>query len=314
MKETNIMKYFNLSSLIYEHGFYDFSVLKADKDEQDKKMEDHYYEFIEKNRELEYLISHAPMKYNPKNIISNCKSLIMLIYPYYQKKKRDNIIKENEANISVYALGRDYHKVIKKKIKSIIRTLKSEFKNEDFRGFVDTSPLDEVYYAKKSGLGFIGRNQLLITRKGSFFFIADILSSYDFTKDYIKKEIKEKCPSNCRKCIDICPNKALIFNKKTQETDFKLSNCISYLNIEKKELLNEEEYSKLSNWLFGCDLCQDVCPFNIISRETHEKNFLNKKIEQRVNLADILKMTKEEFDSKFSGSPIKKNRVGIIYK
>jgi len=212
---------------------------------------------------MQYMENHFDLRINPEKLVPGAKSVITVMQNYYpfQKQKKDT------PHIAKYAFGKDYHLVIKDKLHELLFELNKNIGEINGRGFVDSAPVLERTWAVKSGLGWIGKNGNLITKQsGSFYFIAtlivDVELAYDepYTKDY--------CGS-CTKCIDNCPTDAILPDKVIDG-----SKCISYFTIELKDaLLPDTLKHKFNNWMFGCDVCQDVCPWNRFSKPNTEINF-----------------------------------------
>lgn len=208
---------------------------------------------------LNYLGRNIEKRFNPKNLLPSGKTIISLGVNYYSEIPQNYIFPRYLTKI-------DYHIVIKNMLKKFIERLKKEIKDLEYRFFVDTGPVLEKYWAKKSGIGFTGKNSLIINPVfGSFIFLCEVIINKEVEED---KEIKNLC-GNCKKCIESCPTGAII-----KEGIIDIRKCISYLTIEKKELTEEErKIIKKVNKIFGCEICQEVCPFNKNLKET-EKNEL----------------------------------------
>ena len=229
----------------------------------------------------------------------NVKSVISLGYNYYTG---ENEIDSNKYKISNYAWGEDYHKVIKLKLYGIIEYIKNNIKSEfEYRVCVDTSPLLEKKWAQKAGLGWIGKHTNLINQNiGSWFFLSEIL--LDFELDFNKPFIEDLC-GTCTKCIDECPTDAII-------DDYKLDSnkCISYLTIEHRDDFKKNQ--ELDNWIYGCDICQQVCPWNIkFSQFTEDENFKIRKNIKNMSNEDWEKLTDENYRLIFKNSAIKRTKL-----
>ena len=257
---------------------------------------------------------HGEMKYLEKNmdkredislLLPNAKSVISLTFNYYPKKKPPE---KNNYKISKYAYGEDYHTVIKEKLWEIIRFIKEHYPDTAARPFVDSAPVFDKAWAVKSGLGWIGKNTLLIQpKKGSFFFTGEIITDLDIPAD--NQEMENHCGS-CTRCIDACPTGAL-------EAPYRLNanRCISYLTIEYKgNDFPEELQGKLNDWIFGCDICQDVCPYNIkFAVPTKEKRFDPDPSLMEMDKNKWHGLTKEEFNRMFKKSAVKRTKYeGLI--
>lgn len=256
--------------------------------------------------EMEYLERHAPFKADPQKLLHNCQSIILIGLNYYQKRPQSDQDK-TQGLIARYAWGRDYHKTIKKKLKRISQKLKDRFPNEEFYFNTDATPLLERHYAKESNLGYIGKNTMLISLPyGSYFLIGEIITTKHIPNS--KKTPQGVC-GTCTRCINVCPTKAL---KNPYEID--ANKCISYLTIEHKGIIPEELRSQIGNWLFGCDLCQDICPHNIRAKITTEPDFSKHISSSSQNLKEILSIkTDEEYTKRFAGSPLMRaKRTGLL--
>ncbi|MDH3321993.1 MAG: tRNA epoxyqueuosine(34) reductase QueG, partial [Flavobacteriaceae bacterium] len=204
------------------------------------------------------------------------KSVISLLYNYYP----DKIQNQNTYKISKYAYGEDYHHIIKAKLHELLNFISTNIGEVDARVFTDSAPVLERAWAAKSGLGWIGKHALLISKqKGSFFFLAEIILDLELAYDHAFKT--DHC-GQCTKCIDACPTQAIIQNKLVDG-----SKCISYFTIELKEEIPAAVKGKFEDWIFGCDICQDVCPWNRFSTTHSEPSFTPHP--------DLLSMTKHDW-------------------
>ncbi|MFP4430904.1 MAG: tRNA epoxyqueuosine(34) reductase QueG [Spirochaetaceae bacterium] len=268
-----------------------------------------YQEWIRRNfhGSMTYMERHAAAKFRPEELLPGCRSILVVGLNYYQDAPAAT---NRQGKIARYAWGRDYHKVLGKRLKRIRRRLEDRFPDDQFRNFTDATPLAERYYAERAGIGFQGRNTLLISeRYGSWFLIGEVLSTRRFPPTSAPPGHHGACPSSCRKCIDICPTGALYAPYRIDA-----SRCISYLTIEHKGSIPEELRSKVGNWLFGCDLCQEVCPLNVRRQITGETDFLRINAGATAELDEILSIPDEEtFKNRFAGSPLMRpGRVGLI--
>jgi len=231
---------------------------------------------------MDYLNNHFDLRVDPSKLVLGAKSVISLSYNYYTDKEQSD---PNAPKISQYAFGKDYHKVIKKKLKILLKAIQEEFGEIHGRCFVDSAPLLERDLAKRAGLGWTGKNTLLINkRKGSYFFLAEIVLDLELEYDNITED---HC-GTCTKCIDACPTDAI--NESGYILDAK--KCISYLTIELKEEIPKEFKDKMEDWMFGCDICQQVCQDELLNKSRKE----------------WLEITNEVFDRLFEGSPVKRTK------
>ena len=253
---------------------------------------------------MSWMKRHEPLKYDPQALDPTVQAVLIVALPYAQDFPATQPL-QKEGRIARYAWGRDYHKVFLKKLQAVARSLSQQFPEEHFRAFTDTSPLDERFWAEKAGLSFTGRNRLAITdRWGSWFFLGEILSSRYFAPTHRPQVAHHQCPSSCRRCWHVCPTRAL----SDKGLDARL--CIAYLTIEFKGSIPPDLRPLIGDKVFGCDLCQEVCPFNLQVPQTTEKEFLNWKAGPWLDLASILRIsTEEDFTRQWGGSPL--HRAGF---
>ena len=251
---------------------------------------------------MNYLEKNLDKRLDPRKLVPGSKSIISLSYNYYPKK---NIDKKNNFIISKYAYGKDYHKVIKKKLKILFRSIKEKIGDVEGRVFVDSAPVHERAWAKLSGLGWIGKNSLLINeKKGSYFFLAEIICDLDLEYD---SAVANRC-GKCTKCIDACPTDAI-----TSAQIINANKCISYLTIENKKEIPTELKNNLNDAIFGCDICQDVCPWNKFSKPHKEESFNPKNEISSLKKTDWIELTEETFNKMFEGAAVKRAKYeGII--
>jgi epoxyqueuosine reductase len=253
---------------------------------------------------MQYMENHFDLRIDPTKLVPGAKSVITVLQNYFPEKKQA----ANTPHISKYAFGNDYHDVIRTKLKQLLQVLNNEIGSIEGRGFVDSAPVLERAWAVRTGAGWIGRNGNLINKQsGSFYFIAtlivDIELVYDdpFAKDYC---------GNCRKCIDSCPTDAIEPDKQING-----SKCISYFTIELKDaLIPEEMKGRFNDWMFGCDICQDVCPWNRFSNPNTETLFtpLTEILNYSKKQWDAI--TEESFKNIFRDSPLKRTKYAGIQR
>ncbi len=248
---------------------------------------------------MQYMENHFDLRVNPCLLVPGAKSVITLLKNYYPEEEAPH---HQTPKIAKYAYGNDYHTVIRAQMNVFFESLKTTIGDIGGRGFVDSAPVLERTWAKKSGLGWIGKNGNLITKQsGSFFFIATLIT--DLELQYDDPFAKDYC-GNCTRCIDACPTQAILPDKTING-----SQCISYFTIELKDmLLPEEMKGKFDNWLFGCDTCQDVCPWNRFSKPTTEPAFAPLKQIVDLTSREWEEMTEESFKKIFRDSPIKRSK------
>jgi epoxyqueuosine reductase len=245
---------------------------------------------------MQYMENHFDLRIDPSKLVPGAKSVITLLLNYFPEKGQS----ETAPKISKYAFGNDYHEVIRSKLKLFLQNIKEQVGEIHGRGFVDSAPVLERAWAQKSGMGWIGKNGNLINKQsGSFFFIATLI--IDLELEYDNAFVKDYC-GTCTKCIDECPTDAILPDKVIDG-----SKCISYFTIELKDaLIPDAMRNKFDNWMFGCDVCQDVCPWNRFSKTNDEINFT--PIPEILNLStsDWVALTEESFKSIFKNSPLKR--------
>lgn len=246
---------------------------------------------------MSYMANHFDKRIDPRKLVPNSKSVVTLLYNYHNPEKQAD---STAPKISQYAYGKDYHYVIKHKLKSLLHFIQDEIGEVDGRCFVDSAPVMERTWAERSGTGWIGKNSLLINKQsGSYFFLAELIIDLELEYD---SPIKDYC-GTCTRCIDACPTDAIIGDKVIDG-----SKCISYLTIELKEALPTEFQGKMDNWMFGCDVCQEVCPWNRFSKRHNEPAF-----EPHPDLLDMTKndweeITEEVFRKVFKKSAVKRTK------
>ena len=246
--------------------------------------------------QMSYMERNFDKRMDTRKLVDGSKSVISLLFNYYPSKEINN----NSFKISKYAYGKDYHFIIKDKLKTLLSSMRNEIGEIDGRVFVDSAPIMEKAWAKKSGLGWIGKNTNLISKKtGSFFFIAEIIVDLELEYD---NEVTDHCGS-CNACLDACPTDALYEPYKIDA-----SKCISYFTIELKEQFPNDLKKDFNDWIFGCDICQDVCPWNKFSRPNEEPLLNPLKEINQYSKKDWLELTDEVFKVVFKGSPIERTK------
>jgi len=246
---------------------------------------------------MSYLERNFDKRLDPTKLVPGAKSVISLSYNYFPPKK---LISENNFIISKYAYGRDYHKVLRNKLKKLFTKIRDKIGEVEGRVFVDSAPIHERAWAKLSGVGWIGKNSLLINKnQGSYFFLAEIICDLDLEYD---EPVLNRC-GNCTRCIDACPTDAI-----TQAQVIDAKKCISYLTIENKEKIPKELRGSINNSIFGCDICQDVCPWNKKSVPHNEKEFIPKKELRDLKKKDWIELTEDTFNKIFEGSAVKRTK------
>lgn len=253
--------------------------------------------------EMKYMENHFDKRLNPTLLVDGAKSVISISYNYFPKVKIDEI---NNFKISKYAYGEDYHEVIKDILKNMVAELQEEIGEFGFRVFVDSAPVLEKAWARKSGLGWVGKNANLITKKhGSFYFLAEIICDLELEYDLA---VTDHCGS-CRACIDACPTQAIVSDRIVDG-----SKCISYATIELKNEIPDYFNGKMDDWIFGCDVCQDVCPWNRFSAPTLQEKFAPnfQKLNFRKN--EWKELTQELFSEIFKKSAVKRTKFSGLMR
>jgi len=253
---------------------------------------------------MHYMERHFDLRINPGKLVPGAKSVITLLMNYFPH----TLQRPDAPVISKYAYGQDYHQVIRPKLNELLYELRSHFGKIQGRGFVDSAPVLERTWAVRSGLGWVGKNGNLINKSaGSFFFIATLITDLDLEPD--TPFASDYC-GTCTRCIDACPTDAILPNKVIDG-----SRCISHFTIELRELLIPHELAgKLENRLFGCDICQDVCPWNRFSSPHHEPAFEPLPEILNFSTGDWENLTEETFKKIFGKSPLKRAKLSGMHR
>ena len=245
-----------------------------------------------------YLENHFDKRLDPRLLVPGAKSIVSLLYNYFPKK---DLAKASNLKIAKYAYGEDYHRVVKEKLQEFIHIIQSEIGEVNGRAFVDSAPVHERAWAAKSGLGWIGKNSLLLNRHmGSFFFLAELILDLELEPD---GPVKDYC-GTCTACMDACPTSAI-----PEPYVVDGSKCISYFTIELKEEIPSEVKGKFENWIFGCDICQDVCPWNRFSKPHHEKKFEPHPDLEKMTTPDWHEITEDVFQKLFKKSALNRTKL-----
>lgn len=292
-----------IKSFTRELGFDYCGIAKAQPlDEDARRLEQWLNKGL--HGQMQYMENHFDLRTDPSKLVPGAKSVITLLLNYYPQQSQS----VDTPNISKYAFGKDYHEVIRKKLNTLLALINEHIGEVHGRGFVDSAPVLERSWAQRSGLGWIGRNGNLINKEqGSFFFIATLI--VDIELSYDDPLAKDYC-GTCRKCIDACPTDAI-----TEDRVIKGNQCISYYTIELKDmLLPEDKKGHFANWMFGCDVCQDVCPWNSFSQPTRETEFT--PIPEILNFTtkEWESLTEESFRTIFRHSPLKRAKFQGIQR
>ena len=286
-----------IKSKAYELGFSYCGFSKAGfLEEEAPKLEN----WLKQNHhgEMKYMSNHFDKRLDPRLLMENTKTVISLMLNYYTDQKQND---PTAPKISKYAFGKDYHFVIKEKLRELVEFMREQIGEVATKICVDSAPVMDKVWAKKAGMGWIGKNTNLIRpRVGSYFFIAEVLLDYTLEPD---GPMKDYCGS-CTRCIDACPTEAIV---EPYVVDAK--KCISYLTIElKEEILPKQFQDKMDNWMFGCDICQDVCPWNRFSKNHKELNFQPAEDLLNMSKKEWQELNKESFNKLFKSSAVKRTK------
>ncbi len=270
-------------------GFTKYQVLKDDKQNLEKWLTKNY------QAGMAYMEKNAEKRNDIKNILKNCRSVISLGMNYYLDEDYDT--SEKSGKVSRYAWGRDYHYTIWEKLDQLQNFIKQIDPQFESKSYVDTGPVMDKAWAAKAGIGWQGKHSNIINKElGSWFFIATILTNHDFVEYNIPQQ--DFCGS-CTACIEACPTDAIV-----EDYVVDSNRCISYLTIENKNEISDKFVGKFDNWIFGCDICQDVCPWNVkFSKETRIADFRSIK-NKNLEFDEIEALSNREFKERFLDSPI----------
>lgn len=285
-----------IKTIATELGFQFCGIAKAEfLEEEAPRLE----AWLEKNYhgKMAYMSNHFDKRLDPTKLVEGAQSVVSLLYNYYPS---EDIAQNASYKIAKYAYGKDYHFVIKEKLKDFMLRIHEEIGEVGGRAFVDSAPVMERQWAAKSGLGWLGKNSLLLNKqRGSFFFLAELIIDLPLEAD---GPVKDYC-GTCTKCIDACPTDAIVGNQVIDA-----SKCISYLTIELKDEIPDDFSGKMDDWMFGCDICQDVCPWNRFSAPHKEKQFNPHPQLKEMNKTDWQELTKDVFNEVFKKSAVKRTK------
>lgn len=248
--------------------------------------------------EMSYMENHFDKRLDPRKLVDGARSVISLSLNYFTDQQQED---SSAPKISKYAYGKDYHLVIKDKLKLLLEAIRVNIGEVNGRAFVDSAPVLDKVWAKKAGIGWVGKHSNLINKNtGSFFFLAELIIDLDLEYDVIPT--KDHC-GTCTRCIDACPTDAIVAPYSVDG-----SRCISYLTIELKNELPTEFKGKMDNWMFGCDICQDVCPWNKFSILNTEPRFSPNQELLGLKQSDWYELTEEIFKNVFKNSAVKRTK------
>ena len=277
------------------HGFMDCAISKAGSLPMEKES---YKKWIAEkfHGKMKYLENHMDMRFNPELLMPGTKSIVTVLLNYYPQKKMP--IYDN-YRIAKYAYGQDYHFVVKDKLNKIAKKCREEFGHFEYRAFTDSAPIPDRVWARKAGLGWIGKNTLLINKEyGSFFIIGHLFIDRELEVD---RRMQEDLCLNCDKCIQACPTNALF-----EPYQMDARKCLSYQTIENKSAEKDIPPERFRNWIFGCDICQDVCPFNQNAKATQVQEFNPHPSLFDLRKSDWQTLKPMEFGEIFRGTPVKR--------
>jgi epoxyqueuosine reductase len=253
--------------------------------------------------QMKYLEENFDKRLDPRLLVPGAKSVVSLIYNYSPPK---NLSEDSHLKIAKYAYGEDYHFVIKDKLKIFVELIREKVGEVNGRAFVDSAPVHERAWAQRAGLGWIGKNSLLLNKNmGSFFFLAELILDLELEYD---GPVKDYC-GTCTACMDACPTEAI-----PEPYVVDGSKCISYFTIELKEEIPAEVKGKFENWIFGCDICQDVCPWNRFSKPHQESRFLPHPDLEKMKKEDWEEISEEVFQKLFKKSAVKRTKLAGLQR
>lgn len=276
-------------------GFLSCGISKADfLEEEAPRLE----QWLKKNMhgEMKYMEHHFDKRLDPRLLVDGAKSVISLLLNYFPEEKQNS----DSYQISKYAYGQDYHHVIKSKLRKLQEFIAEKIGEVNGRAFVDSAPVLDKAWAAKSGLGWIGKHSNLLTQQvGSFYFIAELIVDLDLAHD---TRVSDHC-GTCTACIDACPTEAIV-----QPYVVDGSKCISYFTIELKNEIPNEFQGKFDDWIFGCDICQNVCPWNRFSKPHREPLFNANPELLSMTKKDWEEITEDVFNKVFQKSAVKRTK------
>ncbi len=248
--------------------------------------------------QMGYMANHFDKRLDPRKLVEGARSVVSLLLNYYPKEE---INQEHNYKISKYAYGKDYHFVIKDKLKTLMQSLREEIGEIGGRAFVDSAPVMDKVWAAKSGLGWVGKHSNLLNRQmGSFFFIAELILDVELVYD---QPMGDFC-GTCTRCLDACPTDAIV-----EPYVVDGSKCISYFTIELKDAIPQEVKGQFEDWIFGCDICQDVCPWNRFAKPHQEPAFEPHARLKEMKKKDWEEITEEVFREMFKKSAVKRTKL-----
>ncbi|MDC1028447.1 tRNA epoxyqueuosine(34) reductase QueG [Schleiferiaceae bacterium] len=282
-----------IKRLAKEQGFFACGIARADFLEEEATGLERWLN-AGYHGEMSWMENHFDARLDPRKLMPGAKSVVSVLLNYYPEQEQEN----GTPKISKYAYGRDYHKVIRGKLKRMLEGVRAEIGEVEGRGFVDSAPVMDRAWARRSGLGWIGKHSLLLSKKeGSFFFIGELIIDLELAPD---GPSTDHC-GTCTACIDACPTQAIV-----APTVVDSNKCISYLTIEYKKALPNAYQEKMEEWVYGCDVCQDVCPWNRFSKPTTEPDFKIRDSVATKGWEEWEEVTHELWDEIMKGSAIRR--------
>ena len=282
-----------IKRLAKEQGFFACGIARADFLEEEATGLERWLN-AGYHGEMSWMENHFDARLDPRKLMPGAKSVVSVLLNYYPEQEQEN----GSPKISKYAYGRDYHKVIRGKLKRMLEGVRAEIGEVEGRGFVDSAPVMDRAWARRSGLGWIGKHSLLLSKKeGSFFFIGELIIDLELAPD---GPSTDHC-GTCTACIDACPTQAIV-----APTVVDSNKCISYLTIEYKKALPNAYQEKMEEWVYGCDVCQDVCPWNRFSKPTTEPDFKIRDSVATKGWEEWEEVTHELWDEIMKGSAIRR--------
>ncbi|MCB0637103.1 MAG: tRNA epoxyqueuosine(34) reductase QueG [Lewinella sp.] len=289
--------------LAHEQGFSFVGIARAEQmNEEARRLE--AWLAGDYHGQMSYMANHFDKRVDPTKLVPGAKSVVSLLYNYHNPDRQED---PAAPRISQYAYGEDYHFVVKLRLKELVHRLQEQTGAIEGRVFVDSAPVLERDWARRAGNGWMGKHTLLIHPKaGSYFFLAELISDLDLEPD---GPIKDYC-GTCRRCIDACPTDAIAPEGYILDS----SRCISYLTIELKEAIPEEFTDKMESWMFGCDICQEVCPWNRFAQPHQEADFAPAVDLLEMRRSDWQELTQEVFNRLFKRSAVKRTKFSGLQR
>jgi len=280
-----------------KHGFSFVGIAKAGHMEIERRRLESWLS-SGNHGQMSYMENHFELRTDPTKLVPGARSVISLMYNYYSEKSQTD---PEAPKISMYAYGEDYHKVLRCKLKELLSEIQAEFGDVNGRCFVDSGPVLERDWARRSGIGWTGKNTLLINPKaGSYFFLSEIILDLELAPD---SPMEDHC-GTCTRCIDACPTEAI----SSEGYVLDGSKCISYLTIELRDAIPEEFADSMQNWGFGCDICQQVCPWNRFSAPHQEPAFEPKEALLEMPKRAWHEITEAVFETLFQQSAVQRTK------